>query len=110
MTLGETVYQAAYAGIPEARATMLLADGFTTIPCMCTSVEMTRTSTEFGQTETPSCVVRLLKSSEVTTGLEQGKVVTLNHSSGTAFKLRINARKNVSGLVSLLMIAESQGA
>ena len=108
-TLGEQAYAAAYAALPEVRASMLMADGLTRVSCMCASVELTRQSSEFGQSEIPSCVVRL-PVANIVEGLGQGKVVTLTDSAANEYRLRIHSRKIVSGLLALLMIAESAGA
>ena len=108
-TLGEMVYAAAYAALPEVRASMLLSDGLTAVPCMCSSVELTRQSSEFGQSEIPSCVVRLPIAGDVD-GLRQGSVVTLTDSASKNYRLRIHSRKVISGLLALLMTAESAGA
>jgi hypothetical protein len=107
MSIGETAYNAVYNAMPEARGTITLANGRTVIPCLCPSVELTRTNSEQGMSEMPSCIVRLLKSNEPETGLEQGKVITLTDSGSTAYRLRIHSRKYVAGILALLMVAEN---
>lgn len=107
MTLGETAFTAVYNSIPETQATITLANGRTSIPCLCPSVELTRTSMDQGLSEMPSCIVRVLLSNEPATGLKQGEVITLTDYASNAYRLRINSRKIISGVLALLMVAEN---
>lgn len=95
-------YAAAYS-IPEARATMLLPDGLTSVPCVCTSVKLARASTDEGQIEEPVCFVRMIDSGYDEMGLDIGKVVTITTYDGRANTLRIIEESPVAGMITLTM-------
>ena len=63
MQLGEQIFNAIYASIPDGRATLTFTDGSYTSTCVCSSVSESRLNSEEGLGFVPSMMVKIVKSS-----------------------------------------------
>jgi hypothetical protein len=61
MQLGEQIFNAIYASIPDGRATLAFSDGSYSSNCVCSSVSELRLNTEEGFGFVPSMMVKIVK-------------------------------------------------
>lgn len=82
---------------------MLLPDGLTVVPCVCTAVKLARASTDEGQYKEPVSFVRMIDSGYADMGLGIGKVVTVTTYDGRSNTLRIMEESAMAGMMTLTM-------
>jgi hypothetical protein len=104
MTLGQTIFDAAYASLPDLRAQLRVARKTVVPKCLVASVGAERVETEQGLALTPDISVRLPTTSVPATGCRVGDSVEVSRDEAVTWRFyRISAITESAGMTRLTM-------
>lgn len=109
MQIGEQIFNAIYASLPDGRAILTFVDGSYSSQCVCSSVSESRLNSEEGLGFVPSMMVKIVKSSAFDTAFPDlrqciGASVELTKITDNYTKeFKIGQYSLLSGVITLML-------
>jgi hypothetical protein len=103
MDIGKLVFNATWARLPYARATLLTDQG-ESVACLCVNIGLTNSTGDYGVSLSPAANIRLPENA-LPESLKQGSQITLTRHNGQEYVLRVGEIRRSTGLATVTVEA-----